>query len=361
MKNYRPTWAEINLDAILHNLNIAKEKAPHKTIIPVIKANGYGHGAVKIMKYLYENGFTYFSVSTLEEALELRKINQQVDLLMMGPIRVSDLEIASKEHIEITLFDEEITKQVMSLRIKLTCHLKVDTGMHRYGISDDQVVIELVEKLQNQAHIDLKGIYTHFATADNDTSFYNIQENKFHKLMTQLKIRPRMVHMSNSSSTLNYEKEIDYTTHVRYGISLYGLSLDSKHHGIIPAMKLKTRIVSLKPLKKGECIGYGQTYCAMEDEIIGILPIGYADGYLRRNKNGDVEIKNRRYPLVGNICMDACFVKVDSKVKVGDVVTLFGGLVSIDEVAKRNKTINYEIVTSISYRVPKKYKRSRSL
>lgn len=355
MKNYRPTWAEINLDAIINNLEVAKKMAPQKTIIPVIKANGYGHGAIKIMKFLYEKGYTYFSVSTLEEALELRKINQQIDLLMMGPILVSDLEVASKNHIEITLYDEDISKQVISSKIPLTCHLKIDTGMHRYGITDDKTIISLVEELQNQSHIDLKGVYTHFATANNDEAFYNIQKDKFYQMIRNLKTKPRMIHISNSSSTLNYEKDIDFTTHVRYGISLYGLSLDSKNQGLIPAMRLKTKIVSLKSLKKGECVGYSQTYCAIEDEIIGILPIGYADGFLRRNKHGDIEIKNKRYQLVGNICMDACFAKVDTSIKVGDVVTLFGGLVSIDEVAKRNKTINYEIVTSISYRVPKKY------
>ena len=173
-------------------------------------------------------------------------------------------------------------------------------------------------------------------------------------------IRPKNKHKSDVKSAIDETakylvKDIDFTTHVRYGISLYGLSLDSKNQGLIPVMKLKTKIVSLKSLKKGECVGYSQTYCAIEDEIIGILPIGYADGFLRRNKHGDIEIKNKRYQLVGNICMDACFAKVDTSIKVGDVVTLFGGLVSIDEVAKRNKTINYEIVTSISYRVPKKY------
>ncbi|MBN2268612.1 MAG: alanine racemase [Acholeplasmataceae bacterium] len=360
MKNYRPTWAEINLDALYHNLQIAQKHAPHKTIIPVIKANGYGHGAVKIMKFLIEKGVDYFSVSTLEEALELRKINCNVHLLMMGPIQKNDLEAASKHDIEITLYDEEIIQHVLSSKLSLTCHLKIDTGMHRYGLMDEKFIIQAIEKLQNKTNIDLKGIYTHFATADSDEEFYNTQVDRFYKLLIKLKVKPPVIHMSNSSSTLNHEKDFDFTTYVRYGISLYGLTLESKKHNLKPVMKLKTRIVTVKSLKKDECVGYSQTYCAKEDEIIGVLPIGYADGFLRRNKHGDTEIQKRRYPLVGNICMDACFVKIDDSIKVGDIVTLFGGLITTDEVAKRNKTINYEIVTSISYRVPKKYVRRSS-
>lgn len=361
MKNYRPTWAEIDLNALWKNIEIAKKHAPHKIIVPVIKANGYGHGAVKIMKFLMDKGFDYYAISTLEEALELRKIYKDVQLFMMGPIQVSDLEVASKYQIEITLYDEQIIEHVLTSQLNLICHLKVDTGMHRYGINDEENIIETIHSLQHHPTIDLKGIYTHFATADNNESFYLNQKERFESIIDRLDIKPRVIHMSNSSSTLNYEKDIHYTTHVRYGISLYGLTLDATSHGLMPVMKLKTKIISIKTLKKNECLGYGQTYCAQEDEMIGILPIGYADGFLRRNKNGDVEVKKRRYPLVGNICMDACFVKIDQKIKVGDVVTLFGGLISTDEVAKRNQTINYEIVTSITYRVPKIYKRSKTI
>lgn len=360
MKNYRPTWAEINLEAILHNLQVAKKQAPHKTIIPVIKANGYGHGAVKIMKYLFEKGYDYFAVSTLEEAIELRKVNAEIHILMMGPILPSDLALAFKYKIEITLYDSMIIEEVLSSSYDLICHVKVDTGMHRYGLTDESSIIQMILKLQNSKHIDLKGVYTHFATADQDEKFYRIQVERFHQIIQKLRVKPKMIHMSNSSSTLKYEKDVNDTTHVRYGISLYGLSLDNKHYDLMPAMKLKTKIITLKHLKSGECVGYGQTYCAHQDETIGILPIGYADGFLRRNKNGDVEIRHKRYSLVGNICMDACFVKVDETIKVGDVVTLFGGLITTDEVAKRNQTINYEIVTSISYRVPKKYVRRSS-
>lgn len=356
MKNYRPTWAEIDLKAILHNLNIAYQKAPNKTIIPVIKANGYGHGAVKIMKFLIAQNYHYFAVSSLEEALELRKVSQEVNILMMGPIDQKSIEVASKNNIEITLYDEMITREVLDHQFDLTCHLKIDTGMHRYGLTDEKIILDLINQCQNHQTISLKGIYTHFATADSDEEFYDIQKNRFENIIRKCEKKPEVIHMSNSSSTLNHEKNFEYTTHVRYGISLYGLSLDKVSHDLIPAMKLKTKIISIKHVEKGECVGYGQTYCAVEDEWIGILPIGYADGFLRRNKHGDVEIKRQRFKLVGNICMDACFVKIDESIKVGDIVTLFGGQITTDEVAKRNKTINYEIVTSISYRVPKKYK-----
>lgn len=355
MRNYRPTWAEIDLSALWHNYQIAQRRALGKTIIPVIKANAYGHGAIKIMEFLIRQGVNYFAISTLEEGLELRKRNPSVLLLMMGPILKEQLEIASHNRIEITLYDEPILKAVIESKIPLTCHLKIDTGMGRYGIKDEDEILLLIHQLQQTPLIDLRGIYTHFATANEDFDFYQLQRSRFEKIIKRLEKKPPVIHCSNSSSILKYEEDIHVTTHARYGISLYGLSLDPEDFGLKPVMKLKTRIVTIKELKAGECIGYGQTYCVSEPTKIAILPIGYADGFLRRNRDGDVEIKRKRYALVGTICMDACFVKVDESIHLKDLVTLFGGLISTNEVMRRNDTINYEIATSISYRVPRRY------
>ena len=353
INHYRPTWAEINLDHLWHNYQIAQNEIKHKTVIPVIKANAYGHGAKEVFIFLYKKGVRFFAVSLLEEALDLKSIYQDVSILMMGPILESDLAIASTNQIEFTVYDQHIYEAVIKSDFELTCHLKIDTGMSRYGMVEPKIIIDAIENLQAKKHIKLKGVYTHFATANENEAFYNMQANRFIEIINRLKVRPEMIHVSNSSSTFKYEKNYDFTTHVRLGISLYGLSLDTPKPNIIPVMSLKSKIVQIKQLNKGESVGYGASYHARAHEYIAILPIGYADGFIRKNKTGYVEINKKEYKIVGIICMDACFIRVDETVKIGDTATLFGGLITIDDIAHRLKTINYEIVTSISYRVPR--------
>ncbi len=352
---YRPTWAEIDLDHLWHNYQEAASYVTGKTVIPVIKANAYGHGAVEVMKHLYRHGVRFFAVSLLEEALELRKMNEDIDILMLGPVMVQDLKICSKKRIEFTVYDLEIAEAVLHSKYTLTCHLKVDTGMSRYGITEPNIIIDTIHLLQRSSHVHLKGLFTHFATANENEEFYMKQLNQMRLIIEKIDQLPEMIHISNSSSTFKYEFQIPYTTHVRLGISLYGLSLDLDQPNIQPVMKLKSRVVQIKTLKPGDCVGYGATYCAKEKERIAILPIGYADGFLRRNKSGCVEIHQKKYKIVGIICMDACFIKIDDTIQLGDVATLFGGIISIDDVARRLNTINYEIITSISSRVPRVY------
>ena len=352
---YRPTWAEINLDHLWHNYQEAASYVTGKTVIPVIKANAYGHGAVEVMKHLYHHGVRFFAVSLLEEALELRKINDDIDILMLGPVMVQDLKICSKKRIEFTIYDFEIAEAVLHSKYTLTCHLKVDTGMNRYGITEPNIIIETIDRMQAASHIHLKGLFTHFATANENEEFYMNQLNRMNTIIRSIKKLPEMIHISNSSSTFKYEFQIPYTTHVRLGISLYGLSLDLDQPDIKPVMKLQSKVVQIKTLKPGDCVGYGASYCAKEQEKIAILPIGYADGFLRRNKSGFVEIHQKKYKIVGIVCMDACFIKIDDTIQVGDAVTLFGGIITIDDVARRLNTINYEVITSISSRVPRVY------
>lgn len=352
-KNYRPTWAEINQDAIIHNLKTAASSVPNKIVIPVIKANAYGHGAIDVMHVLYEEGIRYVAVSLLEEAIELREIFNDIDILMLGPVMQEDLKTASNYRIEITIYDHEIYQAIMDSKDWLICHIKVDSGMSRYGFTETKEIVKAVESLQSSNHVSLKGIYTHFATANDNQPFYEKQLDTFKKVLAKIKTKPPVIHISNSSSTFKYEKKYRFTTHVRLGISLYGLSLDQPKPDLLPVMSLKSKVVEIKTLNAGDCVGYGATYCVNEPEKIAILPIGYADGFLRRNKTGHVEINHQKYKIVGIICMDACFIKVDDAVHVGDTATLFGGIISVDDVAKRIGTINYEVCTSISYRVPR--------
>jgi alanine racemase len=353
INNYRPTWAEINLDHLWHNYLYAQKAVPNKEVIPVIKANAYGHGANEVFKFLYKKGVRFFAVSLLEEAIELKSIHLDASILMMGPILEKDLEVVSKNQIEFTIYDNPIYEAVIQSQFDLICHLKIDTGMSRYGMVEPKMIVDAVSNLQSKTNINLKGIFTHFATANENETFYNEQLQRFQAILNQLKVRPKMIHISNSSSTFKYEKKFDFTTHVRLGISLYGLSLDQPKPNIFPVMSLKSKVVQIKKIHKGESVGYGANYIAKSNEYIAIIPIGYADGFIRKNKTGTIEINQKEYKIVGIICMDACFVKVDETIKVGDIATIFGGMISIDDVASRLKTINYEVVTSISYRVPR--------
>jgi len=350
---YRPTWAEINLDHLWHNFEEAQKILKLKTIIPVIKANAYGHDAIEVMKFLYKKGVRIAAVSLLEEAIELRALFTDIDILMLGPILAKDLDVASSYDIAVTIYDQEIYETIRNYGKWITCHLKVDSGMSRYGLTETNQIIKMVEELQSLKHISFKGIYTHFATANADVIFYNKQLDMFEDLLKRISTCPPMIHVSNSSSIFKYEKDIKFTTHARLGISLYGLSLDDPKPNLKPVMSLKSTVIQIKELKAGDCVGYGASYCAKANERIAILPIGYADGFIRRNKTGHVEINHQKYKIVGTICMDACFIKIDDTVQLGDIATLFGGLITIDEVAARLNTINYEVCTSVSYRVPR--------
>ena len=355
MNNYRPTWAEINLDALWYNIEYARKHLNNQEIIPVIKANAYGHGAIPIFEFLIKKGIKCFTVSLLEEALELRAINKDVKILMMGAILKEDFKIASIHDIDVTIYSNDILKEMVEEHIPLRVHLKIDSGMNRYGIKDLNEVKQAIDMIEHNPHLIFEGIYSHFATANENETYYKMQLNFMKDLLSQMKKKPPMIHISNSSSTLKYEKDYDFTTHIRYGISLYGLSLDDPKPDLKPVMSLKSKVVQIKDLKTGESLGYGASYQAKKDEKIAILPIGYADGFIRKNKNGSVEINNKLYKIKGIICMDACFIKVDETVKVGDIATLFGGLISIDDIAKRLDTINYEVTCQVSYRVRRIY------
>ncbi|MFA7422681.1 MAG: alanine racemase [Acholeplasmataceae bacterium] len=354
-KIYRPTYAKINLDHLDHNYSYVQQLNPNKTIIPVIKANAYGHGAIKIMQYLYEKGVRIFAVSLLEEAIELRKVNKDIKILMMGPILKDQFKVAETYEIDITAYNEEIIKDLLKSNYKLNIHLKIDTGMHRYGINDELQILSVIDDMNRHQKLHLEGLYTHFSTANEDYDYYLMQLSRFKSILSKIKEKPHMIHISNSSSSIKYEKDYDFTTHMRLGISLYGLSLDSPKPPLKPVMSLISHVIDIKSLKKGDKVGYGASYEANHDEKIAIIPLGYADGWLRSNKNAYVEINHKTYQTIGIICMDAMFVKVDDSIKIGDQVTLFGGLVKTDDVAKKQKTIVYEVCTNISYRVPRIY------
>ncbi|MFP4177130.1 MAG: alanine racemase [Acholeplasmataceae bacterium] len=353
---YRKTWAEIDLDHLLENFERAKRATRHGRIIPVVKADAYGHGAVPVMRHLYAKGVRLCAVSLIEEALELRERFADLDILLLGPVLADQLEVCSAHDLIVTVYDAEFLSAVLSSSLPLRCHLKVDTGMSRYGLVDQNEIGQAIEGLKEKANVRLEGVYTHFSTADVDETYYRKQLDRFTTILPLIDAGIA-IHVGNSAAIFRYEKDYDFSTHARLGCSLYGLSAFPIDPPLKGVMRLKSRIAQIRTVSKGSCVGYGATYCPESEERIAILPVGYADGFIRMNAGGDVEIHRKRYPLVGRICMDACFVRVDDTVRKGDIVTLFGGIVSVDEVAKRLDTINYEVCTSVSKRVPRIYRK----
>lgn len=354
-KQYRKTWVEVNLGHIYDNYKQIKARC-QKEVIPVIKANAYGHGALAVADYLVEKGVKYFAVSLLEEALEIKAKHPDIDILVMGVISPHDLPVVSEKNITFTVSQMHLYNAMKSFKGSLKCHIKVDTGMHRLGFINSRDVFDIFDDANREDHIIIEGIYTHFATSDSDEAYLKQQLRKFSNILNKLDKAPKMVHVSNTSAALKYEKHVSFSTHARVGIGLFGLSLEKEDYGLKNTFKLCSTIVEEKILQPGDKLGYSITYEANAKEKIGILPIGYADGIIRKNQGGFVSINNKPYPIVGRVCMDQMFVKISDAVTIGDTVTIMGdSIVSLDDVAKRLDTITYEVLCQITYRVPRIY------
>lgn len=361
MIEFRPVWADVDLDRLWHNVKVAQAHIGKKQIIPVVKANAYGHGALEVMTFLYEKGIRYCAVVMLQEALELRNAFPDLGILIMGSIRPQDLELCSHHQFDITVYHKPLLEAVKAFKGPLQCHLKVDTGMARYGFVETADILDAAKTLMTSSHIEWTGVFTHFATADQDADFVNQQITRFIEVLKQLPELPPMIHVANSAGTFRFEPDIPMTTHVRLGLSLYGcVNMPLPKPPVKQVARLRGAISQIKPLKKGECLGYGQTYCAGQDEIIALVPIGYADGIRRAYRDHQVAIKGRIYPMVGAICMDALFIKVDDSVGLEDVVDIYGDVVTIDDAAVHLGTTAYEIMTAISPRVPRRYVKGES-
>ncbi len=355
--SYRKTWLEIDLTNIYKNyLYFSKLLAPKK-VIPVVKANAYGHGAIEVVGYLKNQGIDYFAVSLLEEAIDLRRYYKNIEILVMGVVSFEDVKIAAAHNITITVSQATLFDYIKTLKERVKFHLKIDTGMNRLGFKDYENAKKVYLEAMQYNHISIEGVYSHFATSDGDKTYSNMQKRRFNQFLESLPERPKMVHLSNTSGALKLEESLQYTTHARVGVGLYGSTLEEDITQLLPTYKLMTQIAEIKHLKKGEKLGYGITYEAIENETIGVLPVGYADGIIRKNQNGVVSINGKSYPIVGRICMDQMFIRIDDTITKADIITIFGdSVVSIDDVAGRLDTISYEVFCMITYRVPRVYK-----
>ncbi|RCW73031.1 alanine racemase [Saliterribacillus persicus] len=366
---YRDSWIEVNLKHIAENIKQLKMRLNERTgIYAVVKANGYGHGDVQVAKAAIHAGATRLAVALMDEAIRLREAGIREPILVMGWIRPEHAQIAIDYDITVTCFQKEWIEAVKKIQLsnRLKVHLKWDTGMGRIGLTDEEELKALLALLDEET-FQVEGVFTHFATADEkDLAYYNEQNNKFKQLLKQYsdeRKTPFVIHTGNSAASMRFPD--DMYDFVRYGISMYGLYpspdvLEERPIELKPALSLYSRLVHVKKVEAGSFISYGATYQAKEDEWIGTVPLGYADGIKRSLQGADVLVQGQRCEIVGRICMDQLMVRLPREMKVGEKVTLIGKQyneeITMDELAEHLDTINYEIACMLSYRVPRVYK-----
>lgn len=369
METYKPTWAEINLDNILHNYNAAKALTQDGTkVCAIIKANAYAHGSVEVAKHLEKNGCDYFGVATLNEALELRKNGIEQRIMCLAYIDPSLYKVAIENDVDIPLFSYEVAEKVSDAAKELGAYaniqIKLDTGMSRVGFVYEDQTVEEIEKISRLDNLVLQGIYTHFAMADTtDRTVTDQQFARYNDIVERLEekgIYFKIHHVCNSAAIMSYpEYHLDM---VRLGISLYGHypseDVDKSILDLKPAMTLKSQLTNVKIVHEGAGISYGHTYHSTEDEYIGTIPIGYADGFTRLlSGKANVMINEKLCPIVGRICMDQSMVRVDKDAKIGDEVIIFGPKkgIEFEQLASKLGTINYELLCMVQRRIPRVY------
>ncbi|MEK4750341.1 alanine racemase [Niallia sp. FSL W8-0177] len=365
---YRDTWVEIDLDAIAYNVGELRKKLhPENKLIAVVKANGYGHGALQVARTALRSGANYLAVAFLDEAISLRKQGITAPILVLGASRPKDVMTAIKYKVTLTVYYKDWLEEAVQFLNKddsLTIHLKLDTGMGRIGVRNEQEIQSIEELLVKHPNIVVEGIFTHFATADEkNSSYFESQIQRFKELLSYFTKLPAIIHCSNSAASLLHP-DLQYNA-VRLGISMYGLTPSLEIEPDLPyplqeAFSLRTKLVQVKKLNKGDKVSYGATYEAKEEEWIGTLPIGYADGWLRKLQGQEVLVEGIRAPIVGRICMDQCMIRLPFYLEPGTEITLIGkqrdAEISVNEIAAKLETINYEITCMISTRVPRVFK-----
>lgn len=371
MDNRRPTWAEIDLKAIKHNIGSIREAAAGARVMAVVKANAYGHGMLEVSRLCLEEGIDYLAVASLDEAMSLRDAGINVPILVLGYIPEEYASTIVANNIRVTIFNLSLARALSRAAVMLSkeayLHIKIDTGMGRLGFLPDEKTLDIIGEIAALPGIKIEGIFTHFAEADiKDRSFTLEQLDIFKNFLMQLQERKIYIpikHCSNSAALIEYpEAHFDM---VRAGIVLYGLYPSSDVHreklDIIPAMSFKSKISFIKTLPEGYTISYGRTYCCDKETKVATVPVGYADGYSRLLSNrARAVIRGTRVPLIGNVCMDQCMFDVTGikDVKEGDEVILFGRPeqgVTADNIAELMGIINYEVICSITSRVPRIY------
>lgn len=364
------TWAEVSLDNIEHNFRELSEKiSGSSTVMGIVKANGYGHGAVQIASLLQRSGCRYLAVASVDEALQLRSGGIILPILILGWTAPEETEILLDYDITQAISDLDTALKMSEIAVrsgkKLKIHLKADSGMGRLGFPchDGEDPIEVMARVAALPGFDTEGIFTHFAVSEVVGDPYTeMQFQSFTALVKRLEQRTgihfRCRHCANSGAVIN-DRRMDLDM-VRPGLALYGLYPGKNDGGfrLLPALSLKTRIYQIKDFAEGYSVSYGRTYRTPGPRRIAVIPVGYADGLHRVLSNKlEVLVRGKRVKQCGNICMDMCMLDVTDvpEARTGDVVTLIGSdggkTISADELGDKAGTISYEIFCSLSPRV----------
>ena len=370
---YRPTRAEISLDALHHNLQAFRSALPAEMrIMAVVKGNAYGHGALAIADEAVRGGADYLGVAFLDEALELRRAGIAAPILVLGYTPPDGFDQALRHDITLTVFSDDALYGLARLprtARRLKVHVKIDTGMSRIGLPGYEEAVRFIDKLLELESVEVEGLFTHYARADEADKRYTLdQYERLVRIVEHYRSRGigfPYVHAGNSAAAIDTPQYC--FNMVRLGISMYGLypsqEVNRQRVELEPVMRLVTRVVMLKDIPAGTPVSYGGIYTAQGKETIATIPVGYADGYSRMlTGKACVLVKGRRVPVVGRICMDQCMINVTGiDAALGDEVVLIGSQgderITAEELADWLGTINYEVTSMVSNRVPRVYLR----
>lgn len=366
--------ARVNLAAIERNAaRLTGVLGPGASLCAVVKANGYGHGAVPAAGAALAGGARSLAVATAAEAADLRAGGIEAPVLIMGALSDEELPVALAARGEVVAWSDRFVSAVVRAGDRLgiadpvRVHVKLDTGMGRLGTRSFEEAVRVAERVAAEPALELAGAMTHFASADEDPEFTEAQLSRFEPFVRELRThRPGIAaHAANSAGTLGFASS--HFDLVRCGIAVYGgdpMNVDPAAHGLEPALELTSYVAAVKAVAPGESAGYGRRWVAGSDTWLATVPIGYGDGLRRAlTNNCEVLIGGRRYPLVGTVSMDNITVEVGSgdAVRYGDRVTIIGAdgseRVTAEDQAQRIGTINYEIFCGVSPRVPRVYHR----
>ncbi|PDW98944.1 alanine racemase [Helicobacter pylori] len=373
----RASFVEVDTASLRHNFNAVKSIIPKDAhIMAVVKANAYGVGAIKASEIFLQEGANYLGVATLDEALELRSHFSKTPILILGYSPNSNASMLIDNDLSAMVFSfeqaEVFSQMALKAKKRLKIHLKIDTGMHRLGLEPNFKSIEIIKKIRALKGLEVEGIFTHLSNADAKIKTHAKNQMKaFNAFLEQLldqKIEFQYRHAYNSAGILSLcnGNENRLLNLYRPGIMLYGFYPSNGMKESCPTIlknviSLKAQIVQIKSVKKGEFIGYGEYFYTNEETLVGVLALGYADGLARALGNRiQVVINNQLAPLIGKVCMDQCFVKLnDIQAKEGDEVILFGDKSAkandASEIATLLNTIPYEVISTLSKRLERVY------
>lgn len=366
---HRKTVAYIDKKAIIANVQQEIKRLDEKTVLyAVVKADGYGHGAVEVARAAKEGGASGFCVAILDEALELREVGFTEPILILGLVDVAYVELMALKKLSVTisslawLEQAEKIMETSNCDEKLAVHVALDTGMGRIGIKTVQELREIEQWLDKSGHIYFEGVFTHFATADSpDKKQFEQQAEKFNTLVESLHRKPPFVHTANSATALWHR--LCSSNLIRFGIAMYGLNPSggvlSEPYPLMTAMKISSEVNYIKQMQQDDTVGYGATYSAEEGEWIGTIPIGYGDGWRRDLQGQEVLVDGKRCEIIGRICMDQCMIRLPYEVEEGTEVVLVGQsqnqVITLQDIADHLGTIHYEVACGLTARIPRKY------